>query len=324
MKLLRARFPRLYDTYVLTLVAAVWLAIFLFLVERWTVSLGEGATTQGVQSVGAVSANPSIIGTSNYTKWQTAGHFEEESITLPSQHVVGWNRCRQTACSRSETCDSSNVTGSEQCCSLVLKELLIALQGFLTEKHHVDFYIMFGTLLGAQREASFIKWTSDLDIAVEMEFIHVLERIHEWNSKYYFWMENRYIGRMCITDYSDPNAKTWGAWDKIPTYVDVYVPRHVPHNESRFQESKTIFPMVSPCIFNTKDIYGEGVSNKQLSIDGLTVDAPEDAMNVLQQIYGENWNEPDRHRSAHGARPCEHDNQEHFNELVARANAMMS
>jgi hypothetical protein len=57
---------------------------------------------------------------------------------------------------------------------------------------------------------------------------------------------------------------------------------------------------------------------------GLTVNAPADTMNVLKHIYGENWNEPDRQRSAHGVRPCEHDNQGHFNELVARANVMTS
>jgi len=54
------------------------------------------------------------------------------------------------------------------------------------------------------------------------------------------------------------------------------------------------------------------------------VNAPADTMNVLKHIYGENWNEPDRQRSAHGVRPCEHDNQGHFNELVARANVMTS
>ena len=322
MKLLRAR---LRFTYVLIFATSVvWFAIFLFLVERRGVSLEESATTQGVQSVEVLSAHSSIIGTGNYTKRQTTSHVEEESNALPFQHVVGWKRCRQTACSKSETCDSSNSTGTEMCCSLVLRDLLVALQSFLTEKHNVDFYIMFGTLLGAQREADFIKWSSDLDIAVEAESINVLERIHEWNTKYYFWMENKHIGRMCITDYSDPNAKTWGAWDKIPTYVDVYVPKQVPHNESRFQESKTIFPVVPPCIFNTKDIYGDGASNKQLIIDGLTVNAPADTMNVLKHIYGENWNEPDRQRSAHGVRPCEHDNQGHFNELVARANVMTS
>ena len=322
MKLLRVR---LGFTYVLIFVtSAVWLALFLFLVERRAVSLEESATAQGVQSVEAVSANSSTIDTRNYTKWQTTDRVEEESNTPPSQHVVGWNRCRQTACSKSETCDSSNSTRTEMCCSLVLRDLLVALQSFLTENHNVDFYVMFGTLLGAQREADFIKWTSDLDIAVEAESINVLERIHEWNSKYYFWMENKHIGRMCITDYSDPNAETWGAWDKIPTYVDVYVPRHVSRDESRFQESKTIFPVVSPCIFNTKDIYGDGVPNKQLIIDGLSVNVPADTMNVLKHIYGENWNEPDRQRSAHGVRPCEHDNQAHFNELIARANVMIS
>ena len=69
-----------------------------------------------------------------------------------------------------------------------------------------------------------MRWTSDVDVAVESSSIAMLEGINEWNDRYYFWMENKHIGRMCITDYENPEAKTWGAWDKLPTYVDVYVP----------------------------------------------------------------------------------------------------
>ena len=316
--LLKSRFPRVRLTHMLAFIAlAMWLAAYSLRIGSQAASLEKGTAPEGVHRIDAV-------GTLNYTTSQNARRFEKESIALPSQNVVGWNRCRQAACSKSAACESTNSTGVGKCCSLVLKELLVALKSFLSEKNNVYFYVMFGTLLGAQREADFIKWTSDLDIAVEAEFVNILEHIHEWNSKYYFWMENRHIGRMCITDYSDPNAKTWGAWDKIPTYVDVYVPRHVPQNESRFQESKTIFPVVSPCIFNTKDIYDDDLSTKKLLIDGLTVNVPGDAIKVLEHIYGENWNEPDLQRSAHGVRPCERDNRGHFNELVARANVLYS
>jgi phosphorylcholine metabolism protein LicD len=76
---------------------------------------------------------------------------------------------------------------------MVIEQLLRGLHDFLLEKG-VSFYVMFGTLLGARRDGVIIPWTSDLDVVVEAEFTHVLERIHEWNETIYFWMENRHIG----------------------------------------------------------------------------------------------------------------------------------
>ena len=133
---------------------------------------------------------------------------------------------------------------------MVIEQLLRGLHDFLREKG-VLFYVMFGTLLGARRDGAIIPWTSDLDVVVEAEFTHVLERIHEWNETFYFWMENKHIGRMCIVDNDDGNGKTWGAWDKIPTYVDVYVPKHIAKNVARASEGKTVFPVVPRCVFNT-------------------------------------------------------------------------
>ena len=76
---------------------------------------------------------------------------------------------------------------------------------------------------------------------------------------------------MCIVDNDDENAKTWGAWDKIPTYVDVYVPQHVAKNVARSSEAKTDFPVVPRCVFNAADIYGsEIVQNSTILVRYLT------------------------------------------------------
>ena len=156
---------------------------------------------------------------------------------------IRWNRCRQGPCSKLDNCTTHNPRALDKCCSMVIEQLLRGLHDFLREKG-VPFYIMFGTLLGAHRDGVIIPWTSDLDVVVEAEFTHVLECIHEWNETFYFWMENKHIGRMCIVDNEDENGKTWGAWDKIPTYVDVYVPKHVAKNVARASEGKTVFPVV--------------------------------------------------------------------------------
>ena len=208
----------------------------------------------------------------------------------------------------------------------MLKELLGALQTFLRQRD-IPFYVMFGTLLGARRDARIMRWTSDVDVAVESSSIAILEGISEWNDRYYFWMENKHIGRMCMTDYENPKAKTWGAWDKLPTYVDVYVPRHVSTNTSGFTESKTVFPVVSKCVFNTIDIYGydinevnvstEHVESTRLKIGNLLVNGPHNVDTVLNQIYGSDWKQPDQKKSAHGSNWCEGDDMREFENLVS-------
>ena len=233
---------------------------------------------------------------------------------------IRWNRCRQGPCSKLDNCTTHNPRALDKCCSMVIEQLLRGLHDFLREKG-VSFYVMFGTLLGARRDEAIIPWTSDLDVVVEAEFMHVLEHIHEWNEFFYFWMENKHIGRMCIVDNDDENGKTLGAWDKIPTYVDVYVPKHVAKNVARASEGKTIFPVVPRCVFNTADIYGsEIVQNStmtKLRISDVHVHAPAGVVAILNQTYDTTWMDPDQSRSPHGSGQCPNDDQQYFNKLVS-------
>lgn len=271
-----------------------------------------------------------VITFENRTSRDPTNHSNDRSLTptRPTQDVVGWNRCRQVSCSKSDDCTTLDSSpSSERCCWLMLKELLGALQTFLRQRD-IPFYVMFGTLLGARRDAGIMRWTSDIDVAVESSSIAILEGINEWNDRYYFWMENRHIGRMCITDYQDPEAKTWGAWDKLPTYVDIYVPRHIPTNTSGLTESKTVFPVVSKCVFNTIDVYGRDIvgqvdasmernASTKLKIGELLVDAPRNVDVLLSQIYGNDWRQPDAKKSNHGSNWCEGDDAAEFKRLVS-------
>ena len=235
---------------------------------------------------------------------------------------IHWNRCRQGPCSKLDNCTVHDPRALDKCCSIVIGQLLRGLHEFLRDKG-VSFYIMFGTLLGAHRDGAIIPWTSDLDVVVEAEFTPVLERIHEWNETFYFWMENRHIGRMCIVDNDDENAKTWGAWDKIPTYVDVYVPKHVGKNVAQSSEAKTVFPVVPRCVFNTVDIYGsEIIQNStftQLRIRDVDVNAPARVVAILNHTYTTKWMNPDEARSPHGSGQCPNDDQLYYNKLLSLA-----
>jgi len=101
-------------------------------------------------------------------------------------------------------------------------------------------------------EASFLGRATWMPLS--SKFTHILEHIHEWNETFYFWMENKHIGRMCIVDTADKNANKWGAWDKILTYIDVYVPKHITKGIARSQRETQYF-MSYRDAFSTQQIF---------------------------------------------------------------------
>jgi len=229
----------------------------------------------------------------------------------------GWHRCRQGPCSKREDCTVADPQAPDRCCSLVIEKFLSALLDFLGGKG-VPYYVMFGSLLGARRDAAIIPWTSDLDVVVEANFMEVLERIHEWNNNFYFWLENRHIGRMCMVENQNEHAIKSG---KPQAYVDVYVPRHFPKAATRSRVGKTIFPVLPRCIFNTSDIYGSdnfvtnGSSFTQLKIGHMVVTAPRRVDTLLNQMYTSSWINPDSSRSSHGSGWCPKDDKVYYKEL---------
>ena len=193
----------------------------------------------------------------------------------------GWSRCQHPPCSREDKCSEQ---GHDRCCVDVLQELLEASNEFL-KLHNLSYYAFWGTLLGSVRNDSIIPYTSDVDLVVERADLVVLEGIESWNPRYYFWIENSDIGRLCLRDLQSPGSTRWGnSYSDVPVYVDFYAPLHVPGSGGW----KTVFPVVANCIFERKLIYNDdhlATPFEVGKINQLDVPMPSQPKKLLEHIW---------------------------------------
>lgn len=119
-------------------------------------------------------------------------------------------------------------------------ELLI-LKDFIEicDENNLDYFLFFGTEIGAVRHQGFIPWDDDIDIAMfRDEYEKLLEIMEEKRSDKYTMLDSRYneeyffqFGRMSL------NNTHWGEfWDKYVSFklgmhVDLFVLDRVPNNK---------------------------------------------------------------------------------------------
>ena len=237
-----------------------------------------------------------------------------------AHELKGWSRCQHPPCSREDNCSDP---GFVRCCVDLLQELLEASDEFL-KLHNLSYYVFWGTLLGSVRNDSIIPYTSDVDLVVERADLSVLEGIERWNSRYYFWVENPDIGRLCLRDLQSPGSVRWGkSFSDVPVYVDFYTPLHVPDSDG----GKTVFPVVANCVFQSKLIYNDNQSATPFKIGKikqLEVPMPSQPEKLLEQIYGSGWDEP-VNLGGHGkAIQCPMDHAVTFNRFVREGRISLS
>lgn len=187
----------------------------------------------------------------------------------------GWHGCSQDFCDYSFKCRTKKSRGNASCCHEHSMKLLLEMKDLL-QQHNLNFWIHYGTLLGAKRDQEFIPWETDVDLQVDQptkEFLFPNRQdakiFYKKDMSYklkFFWQD---IGRVCVVyndDQKFPKGK-W-SWHKTP-YVDVYpctrrwnCTDECAHVKEKLSVREHEFP-VSPC-----------------------------AMKVLEDHYGKDWRVP--------------------------------
>lgn len=110
---------------------------------------------------------------------------------------------------------SNSCKSVRSCCTDKLRDLLFDVVDLL-EKNDIQYWIDFGTLLGAVRGQDIIKWDRDVDISVYSNNRSKIESLKEdLNNLGYNFKTNKYIAKVYPSIY---NNKVWldiYYWDKL-------------------------------------------------------------------------------------------------------------
>jgi len=156
-------------------------------------------------------------------------------------------------------------------------EMLIYITDFL-QKHNIQYFITYGTLLGAVREQDIISHTPDIDICVpDLEHEFVQSKFHELKSCWDFT-----LSKTVFHMYSKASMVEI-VWNPIPqtTYVDIYNVYSRQNNKLRMSRDFNIY--------NIDEIY----PLKKLYIRNRTFWAPKNPELLLNGSYLD-WKTPTR------------------------------
>ncbi len=184
----------------------------------------------------------------------------------------GWKNCERPPCLPYELC----VPGSSlPCCSEILHAYLVDMNSILTEAK-IDYFIMWGTLIGAMRDNDIIPWETDIDIVVNNYDFFLTQRSTLEKHGYIFFNDG--LGRICKKSNIIHSNKLPSAKNNWFPYVDVYVVWKLSFNRGIIQEN----------IFKMNHLVPLGTC----TIRNISYSCPAAPEKVLNEYYGKNWMKP--------------------------------
>jgi len=176
-------------------------------------------------------------------------------------------------------------------CADILFDILSYTADFL-EHHNLEYYLTYGTLLGAVRDRDIIPWTADVDIVVPEASSAALRDADPETSPLLqglTFAKERVRGippllRGCHPAIYNASHKP----GKSIRYLDIYaVPWIEAKDPSKSINSSKLFRRDNP-------------QDKYVEIRGRKFPGPVPAEEFLTKFYGKNWTTPDRVHREHG------------------------
>jgi phosphorylcholine metabolism protein LicD len=169
---------------------------------------------------------------------------------------------------------------SDMCASRLYK--LIRDFKSITEPHHLHYWIVGGTLIGALRHQGLIPWDDDLDIAIRDSDVSLFLQLEPLFQKLGYYYKKQGFGyKIVARDMPEPN------------WIDIFVYMKEGSNFV-LQNERHIWP---------KEIYTiESVNNRVLYKFGDDyIYGPGHAVEYLNRAHGTNWNNEGYFDRLHGS-----------------------
>ena len=167
----------------------------------------------------------------------------------------------------------------------------------ICRKHDIQYWIAYGTLIGAIRHHGFIPWDDDLDVCMMREDFHKLCEVpaSEWGDEFVFCspesdeeFHDRPFGRVYIRNSSIQcyrDVYFWKRWSDDKAWstkliLDIFVFDRIPDDDTEFDKiHKKLFPMLDKTY---KLVKLKPVTNK--------TDVVSKTKTVLKQAYSKMMN----------------------------------
>ena len=132
----------------------------------------------------------------------------------------------------------------------------------ICEKNNIEYYLAYGTLLGAVRHKGFIPWDDDIDVYLKGEDYYKFEKIMESNpdSKYFFQSLKTdknyclYFNKLRMNNTSVIEKKLSNEKINNGIYIDIFPLIPLPNNQKEAKSLRTKYKLVNLLIeSNLKD-----------------------------------------------------------------------